>query len=95
MGAGEERVGRDGSGGGERNRGRMEETLLLSAATALQIWYHFLHLPLLCFLTSPLHLSFNGRKEQIAAVAGPHIFPGIRYYVARRATWSAERPGWT
>lgn len=39
VGAGEERVGRDGSGGGERNGEGRGETELLSAATALLICY--------------------------------------------------------
>lgn len=43
VGAGEERVGTDGSGGGERNRGGKGEAELLSAATALLICYLFLH----------------------------------------------------
>lgn len=36
-------MGRDGSGGGERNRGGKGEAELLSAATALLICYLFLH----------------------------------------------------
>lgn len=47
-GAGEERVGRDGSGGGgggERHRGGRGKAAPLSAATILLICYLFLHLP--------------------------------------------------
>lgn len=52
--AGEERVGRDGNGGVERNGGgrgeeRRGESELLSAATALLICYLLLHLPHLAF----------------------------------------------
>lgn len=65
-------MGRDGSGGGERNRGGRGETELLSAATALVICYLFLHLPhLLCFVFLPWLLPFifllMEGKEQIAA----------------------------
>lgn len=48
-GAGEERVGRDGSGGGggggERHRGGRGKAAPLSAATILLICYLLLHLP--------------------------------------------------
>lgn len=87
--AGEERVGRDGSGGGERNRGGRGEAELLSAASALlMLSSSSIFLILLPWLLPFVFLLLRGVTHR------PYVFSERRvcWVIDDTARWAGCRP---